>query len=299
MSLLSGGLRWMHSLCLVGVVGLFITGELHARSGAPPTGRTGGPMDSGTTCFTSGCHSTATGALESPSTGISVQLGMDNYTPGATHTVTVQVTDAAANTFGFELAAVYGADNQQAGNFPFEMDATNGVINQTVGTIQYIGHYLSPRNTGTWTFSWVAPTMDVGTVTFYITANAANGDGGRNGDRIHVSSAQFSPALVSGISELTTLPEEFRLDQNYPNPFNPSTNITYQLPQGAPVQLTIYNILGREVKILIHGYRDAGHHTAIWDGSNNQGVPVAGGVYIYRLQAGTHATAIRRMLYLK
>lgn len=85
----------------------------------------------------------------------------------------------------------------------------------------------------------------------------------------------------------------YELSSNYPNPFNPSTVINYQLPEAGNVELKIYDVLGREVAVLVNGFKNAGHYSIRFDGKN-----FAAGVYIYRLKAGSF-TSSRKMLLLK
>ena len=84
----------------------------------------------------------------------------------------------------------------------------------------------------------------------------------------------------------------------FPNPFNPSTTIAYILPADARVRLTIYDALGRVVRELVDTPQPAGEWTAVWDGRDVAGRPVASGVYIYRLHAG-EARQHGRMLLIK
>lgn len=94
------------------------------------------------------------------------------------------------------------------------------------------------------------------------------------------------------------LPAAFELEQNYPNPFNPSTRISFALPQGDRVRLTIYDVLGRQVRMLADGEYPAGRHELEWDGRDSDGAAVASGVYFYKLEtAGQSAT--RKMLLVK
>ena len=90
----------------------------------------------------------------------------------------------------------------------------------------------------------------------------------------------------------------FELRQNYPNPFNPVTTINYQIPEAANVILKIYNVLGQEVKTLVNEQVQAGTYSITWDGKNSSGVLVAGGVYIYRIRAGSHVIT-RKMVFVK
>ena len=79
---------------------------------------------------------------------------------------------------------------------------------------------------------------------------------------------------------------EFVPYQNYPNPFNPITAIRYQLSAVSDVELAIYNHLGQKIRTLVHAQQSGGYHSVTWDGRNDAGQRVAGGVYLYRLQGG-------------
>lgn len=94
------------------------------------------------------------------------------------------------------------------------------------------------------------------------------------------------------------LPTDFRLAQNYPNPFNPETSIEFELSRTVQAKVEIYNLLGQKVATLLDETRAAGAHELRWDGRNDLGGIVAGGIYIYRLKAGD-VTLSRRMLLLK
>ncbi|GAB4363504.1 MAG: hypothetical protein Kow0042_01410 [Calditrichia bacterium] len=100
----------------------------------------------------------------------------------------------------------------------------------------------------------------------------------------------------SGI--LSEIPQSFQLDQNYPNPFNPVTHIGFRIAEFGFVKLTIYDLLGREVKKLVSESLPAGEYDVQWDGTDDAGQPVASGVYLYRLQSVSH-TAVRKMLLLR
>lgn len=91
-----------------------------------------------------------------------------------------------------------------------------------------------------------------------------------------------------GGSDAQGVPSEFLLAQNYPNPFNPSTTIRYALPSRGLVRLTVYSVLGEEVRTLISGEeKEAGHHEVVWDGLDARGRETASGVYVYRMDYGS------------
>ena len=85
------------------------------------------------------------------------------------------------------------------------------------------------------------------------------------------------------ISEGKTYIRDYELLQNYPNPFNPNTTIPYSLGKRAEVSLSIYNSLGQKVKTLVNSIQPAGEHKTAWDGTNDQGIKVSSGIYLYRL----------------
>ncbi len=93
-------------------------------------------------------------------------------------------------------------------------------------------------------------------------------------------------------------PESFILDQNFPNPFNPTTTIAFHLPHVSRITLHVFDVTGRRVRTLVNGKLPAGAHRVVWDGTDDGGRAVAGGVYFYRLQAGDFV-ATRKMLLIK
>lgn len=93
-----------------------------------------------------------------------------------------------------------------------------------------------------------------------------------------------APALTTSIDDIAQYPLNFSLFQNYPNPFNPSTTIAFSVQQAGEVTLDIYNLRGERVRTLVSGPVPAGRHQTVWDATDNFGVRVASGVYIYQLQ---------------
>jgi hypothetical protein len=102
---------------------------------------------------------------------------------------------------------------------------------------------------------------------------------------------------VLGIGD-EPIPEVFALHQNYPNPFNPTTQIRYDLPDDALVNITIYDIMGRSIRSLVNSNQTAGYRSIRWDGKNNLGEGVSAGMYIYMIQAGKFRQT-KKMVLLK
>lgn len=89
------------------------------------------------------------------------------------------------------------------------------------------------------------------------------------------------------------IPHAFVLKQNYPNPFNPQTKINFDLPKALFAELTIYDILGRQISVLFNEHLNAGKYSVDFDGSN-----MPSGVYFYRLKTGDFSQS-RKMILIK
>ncbi len=92
------------------------------------------------------------------------------------------------------------------------------------------------------------------------------------------------------------VPIAYALEQNYPNPFNPSTTIRYQLSHRSAVALEVFNILGQRVRTLVNAEQVTGFYSVLWKGDNDYGIPVASGMYVYRLHAGEFVASRKLML---
>ncbi|NHZ84780.1 MAG: T9SS type A sorting domain-containing protein [Planctomycetia bacterium] len=94
------------------------------------------------------------------------------------------------------------------------------------------------------------------------------------------------------------IPTDFSLKQNYPNPFNPSTTITFDLSEETDVKISIYDMTGRLVRELVNQTMTVGSKTINWDGMDEVGNPVSGGVYFYNLQTGDYSQT-KKMVLMK
>ncbi|MEL6821894.1 MAG: LamG-like jellyroll fold domain-containing protein [Calditrichota bacterium] len=138
--------------------------------------------------------------------------------------------------------------------------------------------------------------MDDGTgqIAADLSVNGNNGILGSSisGDMNDPTWVNLDPTV--GIEDpVLTAPQQFSLEQNYPNPFNPSTTISYQIPARFHVKLKVYDLLGREVQVLVNDLREAGKHEITFNASN-----FASGVYYYRLEAG-EVVKTEKMMLLK
>ena len=159
----------------------------------------------------------------------------------------------------------------ETNNFGFEIQRKN-LENESwnvIGTVKGKGTTTTPHK-----YCFTDNSVDIGT--YYYRLKQIDFDG----------SFDFSDEIKIEVKP----PKTFSLYQNYPNPFNPETIIRYRIPQldqaTMPVDLKIYNLLGDEVRTLVHEDQGAGYYATKWDGKNNNGKNVASGAYIYRLRVG-------------
>ncbi len=136
-------------------------------------------------------------------------------------------------------------------------------------------------NTGTWlnVNSAVVNTID-NTISF-------------SGENVYNFVILTGRQLVTGIESDETVVDDFRLEQNYPNPFNPSTTIEFSLKKQSDVTLSIFNMLGQEVAVLVKGVIPAGNHKVRFNANN-----LSTGVYMYQLKAGDFVE-MKKMQLLK
>jgi len=111
---------------------------------------------------------------------------------------------------------------------------------------------------------------------------------------------QTGVTAPTDVQEIVTeeLPTTYSLSQNYPNPFNPSTVIEFTVPHRSHVELSVYNLLGQRVVILVDEPMSQGAYRTLWYGRDESGHYVATGIYFYRLLAGDFV-ATKKMVLLK
>jgi photosystem II stability/assembly factor-like uncharacterized protein len=168
----------------------------------------------------------------------------------------------------------------------------------TPGSYVVVGHFADNNNTGTAiTLNGGSSWKTVDNISYGLLAFATNdigwAVGGTSFSNINIY-RWSGPALVTP-DEVSSLavPAGISLEQNYPNPFNSSTKISYQVPVAENVSLTVYDILGKEVSSIVKEKKPAGSYEVEFEA---KGLP--GGLYFYKLQAGTNAE-IKKMTILK
>jgi hypothetical protein len=95
----------------------------------------------------------------------------------------------------------------------------------------------------------------------------------------------------SFVAPRSAKPSEFSLAQNYPNPFNGATTLSYRLDRAGPVELTVFDLLGRRSATLMSGMQAAGEHRVIWNAGD-----FASGMYFAKLSAGQNTRTVKMIL---
>ncbi|MEJ2049639.1 MAG: endo-1,4-beta-xylanase, partial [Calditrichota bacterium] len=122
-------------------------------------------------------------------------------------------------------------------------------------------------------------------------ANLINNDGSERPALEWLRTYLDTVDVTVSIEHFTELPIEFNLSNNYPNPFNPSTTIKFALPKSSKVRLSVYNLLGQEVAVVLNQNVNAGYHEITFNGSD-----LSSGVYFYKLVAGEFIRVKKMML---
>ena len=173
-----------------------------------------------------------------------------------------------------KVAKIYIAYDSRASSYP------NWLVNDFYRIGKSIGVSENTGNLDLWEKVCEPGEISLG-------ANLAEGAGNVKSMYVVIVETKGSrpPGLPDDMGDPLSLgpAKVFLLYQNYPNPFNAGTEIRFQLPKHAYVELTVYDILGKTVRNLTRGYKPPGHHILKWNGINDEGLAVPSGVYFSRL----------------
>ena len=173
-------------------------------------------------------------------------------------------------------------------------------------TETYLYHYIMYRDTIPGTMKYLAAIPKPDTVyvdtsvfagkTYYykLTASDSNGYESDPSEEVSITVEAISSTDGEGNNAIGN----FVLYQNYPNPFNPTTTIAYTLAKNSKVEITVYDLLGKEIRTLVDEFKVAGNYQTIWNGKNNNGGNVSSGVYFYRMTAENYV-AVKRLILQK
>jgi hypothetical protein len=183
---------------------------------------------------------------------------------------------------GVEGLGVMGTNLYASGNF----QTAGGVSANNIA--KWDGTNWSPlgsgMDNGVWRLAVIGQDLYAGGA--FITA------GGVNANYI----AKYSCGIPTSVNEGkngNTLPKQFQLEQNYPNPFNPSSTIRYDIPKSSFVKISVYDILGREIRVLVNQVKSPGRYEITFNANG-----LASGVYFYKIRT-EEFTQIKKMILMK
>jgi flagellar hook capping protein FlgD len=299
----------------------FSTGPPLSRTGAPAIG----PKPAEALCTV--CHN-----LNPPNMNNGQVEILDlpvAYSPGQTYPLRVRLSSTANQDYpdrkwGFQITAIYQS-GPNAGIVSAGLGAGTWVIPTTPGTDSlmrntyassssntfktrvYISHTSPSSRKGwpspsEWSFAWVAPPVDSGTVIFAVAGNAANGDSASLGTDDHIYTSRdtvLSPSLVVDVPPPVRERFVTAIEPPFPNPMTwRCVDVSFTIAREGSVDLAIFDPQGRRVRVLMRGWHPAGPGAAFWDGKREDGSQATNGVYFVRLKAPGEARAISRRLVL-
>jgi hypothetical protein len=188
------------------------------------------------------------------------------YIPGESYNITLQTYKAGVTKFGFELVVIDDSTLTSIGelvvtdttkchlislNPQFSDIARTYITHSTNGTTADSSGYIS------WNFDWIAPSSDVGPITFYYTTNCTNNDNQSQSDSLYISSFQIKPSTSSQINEV---PMDNIFTINYSKSMH-TIDIIYALKAVSNVSLIISDSRGRNIKSITYGKKYAGSYS--------------------------------------
>ncbi len=260
-----------------------IGGARGSSTGAPITS-----LFNEQTCTTTDCHDDGTANTGSGQVLIEAPV---QYTPGETVTFKVRVEEDGRSTFGFQVAVKAVNDTMDFHDHVGMLEVVDPTVTRVI-VQNYVTHTEDGLAQNEWQVRWTAPSDETRPVTIYAAGNAANGDGEETGDNIYTTNWTMT-ADVSTASDETPTPSAFTLERAFPNPFTTFTTIRYALHQPAPVTLSVYDVLGRRVRLLELGTQAAGSHE-VYLGAEG----LSAGLYLYELHTPT-ARETRPMMVMR
>ncbi len=173
-------------------------------------------------------------------------------------------------------------------HFPYEMPTTS-----YIAIMNFESNFLNSQGLYYYYFNNTLPNSDIFSTTF------ADLDGDDDLDLMHCGSSiyiTFNKDTITSVLDNFDQPNDFYLYQNFPNPFNGQTQITIDIDKAEMISLKVYNILGKEVRILENKLLTPGKHKVLWDGKDSNGNDLSSGVYFIKTASLSSVQIIKTML---
>ncbi len=285
------------------------TGAVPTRTGARAFGSKAAEPNC-TVCHTPDLSGNPPG-INQPSGSLHILGVPANYAPGATYTLTVQLQHTwdplppDSLRWGFQLQAIQASTGDSAGTWFFGANTPPDsfrIVKASTFSLYKNRRYVdqagyatitderagSPTHFGEvgqveWHLQWQAPPGDSGKIYFFAAGNYANGDNlcNSSGDYIFTTAESTLGGGVTGVGDGQG-PLALRATAS-PNPMSTHTQVSFAIPRGGLVDLSVFDLSGRRVKTLVNDFREAGTYLAAWSGRDEGGSLCRNGVYFLRL----------------
>ena len=206
-----------------------------SNRGGSPGGRSGSTTDNGATCSTNGgCHNSSSAPASQDM--ISTNVPSNGYAPGSSYYITINISDEGTSVWCFEMMA------EDKNGLPVGAFSNNSQVNSLNSGLRATHKFASSSSSDaqTWIANWTAPASGTGSVTFYVSAMAANGNGNNRGDRVFIDTISITENTSANIAEL----ENFQINL-YPNPATQKIVITGY--ENTSSNIKVINSIGKTV----------------------------------------------------
>lgn len=245
------------------------------------------------------CHSGGIPDNTGPATCSIISSGGTMYVPGQTYTITPTITHATRMRFGFQLTARRASNNANTGNLTVPIADTANMWTQFPGygscqTCEFIMHkkvatyFLS--TTGSWSFTWTAPSSNVGNIKMYACFNAANNDNAETGDEIYYTTLTLTPS-ATGVNEQNIFASSITIS---PNPAQDFFNLKMDLEEQGKISADLYSVDGKLIRKCFEKY--------VYSGKFNEKIVlnqiIPQGIYFLKISTG-EKIAVKKIILMQ
>lgn len=250
----------------------FIVVNTYKTSGGHPSA-TGAPGEKTCVDATTGCHSNADIVKDTTNVvNTFIFSSIDSsYTPNQTYNITLNAQKSAITKFGFEIVALTKSTNANAGTWVItDANRTHTLVGSApLSSRKYVTHSSNgtpavSSGLGQWTFSWKAPSSNMGKITFYYATSCTNNNGANTGEQLFLSTFEIHPTAPASIGQFI---EKSKFSVNYDEVAG-KLSVKYFVKKAATTSIRIIDNQGKIVKSFVLTDKDNGQVSDVFELSN-------------------------------